>query len=292
MKKAFAILSIIAAFMLAACTSEKQDQGNGEECPCSEPVVIVSGITEESAEINIDPGNADTFMYLYVPKSDGTPSPETVWSTGTKLEESSFILSDLDAETDYIFALASKCPHAKEFFTIKEFKTIKDDAVIMADGFMGYDGLDAASGRYRLNIMMSTEKMGEHTGNYYDVIIYVYLKYDLERIDDMTREVPFGKITPFYTDGQQLGDMVYYIGKHFSDNEGENAQGTAVFKYDNDVTTEIIVADDTENTSLEIVDNGDGTYTVKGIIADLNGKSFKFKFTDDKAVFSLDQTGM
>ena len=102
------------------------------------------------------------------------------------LINASVILSDLDAETDYIFALASKCPHAKEFFTIKEFKTIKDDAVIMADGFMGYDGLDAASGRYRLNIMMSTEKMGEHTGNYYDVIIYVYLKYDLERIDDMT----------------------------------------------------------------------------------------------------------
>lgn len=287
MKKIYTlILTLVAVVMLSAC-----QQGGVDKCPCSKPTVIINDVTENSAHINFEHENLDTAMYLCVPKSDGTPSKEMILKDGIKLEESSFTLSGLDSETEYVFALYVTCLHGTEYTEYKEFITLKDDAVVLQDGFMAYDGFDSASGRFRLNIMMCSESMSGNDGTYEDILIYVYLKNELESIDNKTRKVPFGKITPFYTDGSSLGDMVYYIGRHKSDADGANAEGTSVFYYSENVNSEIIVADDTDNSEFEIIDNGDGTYTVRGIVVDkTKGKSYKFKYTDRKPVYSIDQT--
>lgn len=292
MKKIFTLILLIGA---VAFSFSCQKKNNEKQCNCQEPAVIINNITESSADVNLDVNGLDSVKYMYVPKSDGTPTPEMTEKDGIKLEESSFTLTGLKDETEYVFAVYGKCAHGTVFFVTKDFVTLKDDSIVMADGFMAYDGLDSASGMYRLNIMMSSKSMSDSSiDEYDDVVLYVYLKNELERIDDRTRKVPFGKITPFYTDGSELGDMVYYIGKHFTDQDGsENAQGTAVFHNKDGKIASTTVADDTDKSSFEIVDNGDGSYTVKGIYVDKTlGKTYKFKYTDDKAVFSLDQTGM
>lgn len=284
--------AIAAASLIQGCKPAADDEG--KDCNCEAPAVVVNGATESSVEVNVDPKGLDELYYICVPKSQGTPSPEQIVADGAKLEKSSFTLSGLEAQTEYIFALCARCPHDNMLSAYAEFTTLVDDAIVAADGFMAYDGFDSASGMYRLNIMMSSKSMsGTADGPYEDILLFVYLKNELKRIDEHYREVPFGKITPFYTDGTQLGDMVYYVGKHFNDPDGTpNAQGTAVFCCDSKgVAQDIIVADDTENSYFEIVDNGDGTYTVKGMYSDrTNGKTYKFKYTDDKKVFSIDQT--
>ena len=51
------------------------------------------------------------------------------------------------------------------------------------------------------------------------------------------------------------------------------------------------MADDTDNTRISIADNGDGTYTVSGTLVDKTmGEELKFVYTDDKLVFSIDQS--
>lgn len=292
MKYRFAVLAIMA--VLASCKPAENGGDEGSECNCDKPAVVINGVTESSAEVNIDLKGLDDAYYMCVPKSQGTPSQSEIEEDGVRLEESLFTLSGLDPETDYLFVLSARCGHDNQQLAYAEFTTLEDTAVEVADGFMAYDGLDSASGRYRLNIMMSTKSMSGDAQEYDDILVYVYLKYELERIDANTRTVPFGKITPFYTDGTAEGDMLYYIGERFTDSDGTpNASGTSIFRYKDGKVVDVLVADDTEKSSFEIVDNGDGSYTVKGCIADkTKGESYSFRYVDDKAVFSLDQTGM
>lgn len=292
MKKIFVIVALASAVI--SCKPAAGSDDGDKECNCESPAVVVNGVTETSANVNVDLKGMDSAYYLCVPKSQETPSPSEIEENGVKLEESLFTLSDLEAQTEYVIAVSARCEHDTQNVAFAEFMTLEDEALEMADGFMAYDGLDSASGRYRLSVMMSTKSMSNSEEDYDDVVLYIYLKSDLERIDAYTRKVPFGNITPFYEDGSTLGDMVYYIGKHFTDEDGNpNAAGTAVFKYKGGKVSDILVADDTENSNFAIIDNGDGSYTVKGKIVDKEkGESYSFKYVDDKAVFSLDQTGM
>ena len=127
---------------------------------------------------------------------------------------------------------------------------------------------------------------------YQDVLIYVSPAEPLEKVDDYYRAVPFGDVTPFYTNGQGLTDMMYYIGRHVTDSEGEpNMSGSGWVYYDENGGVEYYVADDTDNTRISIADNGDGTYTVSGTLVDKTmGEELKFVYTDDKLVFSIDQS--
>ena len=62
---------------------------------------------------------------------------------------------------------------------------------------------------------------------------------------------------------------MWYIGKHYTDDEGDpNVQGCGWFTYQNGLETGCFAADDTERTTCEIVDNGDGTHTIKGVMYD------------------------
>lgn len=132
-------------------------------------------------------------------------------------------ITGLTQNTDYtLYVLTVNAD--LQFMASASFKTEEDvmaDALILTDGFMAYDGLDEASGMYRTNIMLSSETMESETYPYYDVLIYIYTRNPLERIDEHYREVPFGEVTPFYTNGQGLTDMMYYIGKHVTDQYGD-----------------------------------------------------------------------
>lgn len=67
--------------------------------------------------------------------------------------------------------------------------------------------------------------------------------------------------------------------------------GSGWVYYDENGGTEFFVADDTDNTRISIADNGDGTYTVSGTLVDKTmGEELKFVYTDDKLVFSIDQS--
>ena len=203
-------------------------------------------------------------------------------------------ITGLTQNTDYtLYVLTVNAD--LQFMASASFKTEEDvmaDALILTDGFMAYDGLDEASGMYRTNIMLSSEAMGSETYPYYDVLIYIYTRNPLERVDEHYREVPFGEVTPFYTNGQGLTDMMYYIGKHVTVQYGEpNYQGTAWIYYDENGDSDFFVADDTDNTRISITDNGDGTYTISGVLVDMTkNEELKFSYTDDKLVYSIDQS--
>lgn len=184
----------------------------------------------------------------------------------------------------------ASCEKTKE--QEKEEPTV--NYVELQDGFMAYDGVDEGSGYYRTNIMMSTKKMSDpNTDGYTDVLIYLYTKFPLKRIDEHYREVPIGEFTPFYTDGSGVGltEMMFKVGMHFTDEEGDaNLSGSGVIIYDKDDNAEFFAADDTEKTKVSVVLNADGSHTVYASIFDKTlNKEFYFKFTDTKKVFSLDQ---
>lgn len=293
-------LRIISALtlMLAAILSCEKDttEPTGQ---VDDPFVSIS-VTETgtdfvNAAIKVE--NATSLFWLCL-SEDGKADAEHIMTEGTEIKDPAaditLNITGLTQNTDYtLYILAVNGD--KQFMSSSGFRTEEDilaDAVELTDGFLAYDGIDEASGMYRTNIMLCSEAMGSGTLPYYDVLIYVYTSFPLERIDQNYREIPFGDITPFYTNGQGLTDMMYYIGKHVTDQYGEpNCQGTAWLYYKEDGTTDIFVADDTDNTHISISDNGDGSYTISGTLVDMTrGKELKFVFTDDKPVFSIDQT--
>ncbi len=165
---------------------------------------------------------------------------------------------------------------------------VTEDVMVMQDGFLAADGLDEASGRYRLTIMLCSQKIGSQTFPYYDVMLYLYLKEPMTPIDEHRQQVPFGRVTPFFVDGQMLGDMVYYIGKHKMDGGEESFEGTAWAYNKSETDAEFFVANDLERTEIYIDDNGDGSYTVRGTLYDKDlNKEMKFKYVDTKPVYVL-----
>lgn len=161
-------------------------------------------------------------------------------------------------------------------------------AMEMKDGFLVSDGLDEASGYYRMNIMMSDQKMGSQTYPYYDVMVYVYLKQPLTPVEGDKRraEVPFGEVTPFYTDGTPTGDMIYYIGRHKQDENGDPSfEGTAWVKWNSENDAEYFVASDVAKTKIQIEDKGNGNYEIHGTLVDSDKNTeLAFSFKDSKKV--------
>lgn len=291
--------TISSLFMLLAAVSCSKDTDKTPEKPAQEPFAAIS-ITEtgiDFAKATVETENTAELTWLCIPASEKADA-DRIRTEGTEAAEvSETVLLDitgLTQNTDYtLYVLAANGD--MQFLASASFRTEEDvtaDALVLADGFMAYDGLDEASGMYRTNIMMCSQEMGSDNYPYYDVLIYVYTAEPLERADEMYRQVPFGDITPFYTNGQGLTDMMYYIGQHVTDQYGEpNMSGSGWVYYDENGGTEFFVADDTDNTRISIADNGDGTYTVSGTLVDKTmGEELKFVYTDDKLVFSIDQS--
>ena len=278
-------LLICLAGLLAGCR-------NTEEVKDPSITIGILKTTSSSAEVEVQVFDAVDSFYLVSPKSDGIPTETEIVNQGRLLEKSTFTLSNLEAATDYVLYVAALVEDGRIFVEDAEFRTQEEEVVTLADGFMAFDGLDDGSGMYRLNIMLSSKGMGDDAGEgYYDVVIFAFLESQPKIIDEHSMEVPYGVITPFYTNGQNLSPMMYYIGAHFKDEDGENARGTAAFHYNaQGQVDEMIVADDTENSRFEILDNGDSTYTVKGKIVDKTlGKSYAFQYVDSKPVFIINQ---
>lgn len=285
--KSLLFVFAVSVFTLAAC-SEKDNTGKKVK---PEVRIEIGNVTENSVDVSIDaPESIDTY-YLNLPKSSGVPTAAEIMEDGQRLETNIFTLSHLESASEYIFAVAAVYSDGDVTVADTVFSTLEEKYVQMADGFMAYDGFDSSSGRFRLTIMLSTRNMGDESSDgYVDIMLPVYLKYELDKLDNYTRAVPFGKILPFYTDGTATADMLYYIGKSFIDEDGiENASGFSAFVYENGKLVSTTAADDTDRSEAEIIDNGNGSYTVKGTIADTRGREYKFKFTDTKMVFSIDQ---
>lgn len=163
-----------------------------------------------------------------------------------------------------------------------------EQVMVMKDGFMASDGLDEASGRYRLTIALCDQKIGEQTFPYTDVLIYVYMKEPLKKLDEHHLAVPFGRITPFHTDGQPIGDMVYYIGQHHTTSEGDSFEGTAWVYNESKEKAQYFVASDLDKTDIRIDDLGNGSYEVHGTLYDKElNKELKFSYKDSKPVYAL-----
>lgn len=283
--------------LLAAAVGCSKDNGKTTDTPAQEPFanvkIIETGI--DFAKASVENENTAELIWLCLPASEKADA-ERIQTEGNKVAEVTetvlLDITELTQNTDYtLYVLAANGD--RQFMASASFKTeVMADALVLADGFMAYDGFDEASGMYRTNIMMCSETMGSDKLPYYDVLIYVYTAEPLERVDELYRKVPFGDVTPFYTNGQGLTDMMYYIGQHVTDEYGEpNMSGSGWVYYDENGGTEFFVADDTDNTRISIADNGDGTYTISGVLVDKTlGEELKFVYTDDKLVFSIDQT--
>lgn len=257
----------------------------------------VTKTEEDQASVTVVAKNIEKIMYLYAPKGKGSLGEAEVLKEGKELpvqEKQEVIIGDLEANTEYEIAavglVKSKAVVLKKV-TFKTLEKVVDDVLVLKDGFLKYDELDDASGYYRTNIILSSDVMKENgSKGQIDILLWVYTSYPLDKAKDKNRfKVPFGVVTPFFTNGTGLTDMMYYIGKHKKDANGEaNFEGTAWVDIDDKGKEAYFVADDTKNTRIEIKDNKDGTYTIFGVLVDQTKKSeLKFTYTDNKDVFGI-----
>ena len=144
-------------------------------------------------------------------------------------------------------------------------------------------------------VWLSSKSMSTgDTGDYVDILVYIYTDFEPEILTSTGgytyRKFFTGAISPFYTDSvEKHTDRMWYIGKHYTDDEGDpNVQGCGWFTYQNGLETGCFAADDTERTTCEIVDNGDGTHTIKGVMYDKTfDKSLRYEYkTEHPGIFS------
>lgn len=80
---------------------------------------------------------------------------------------------------------------------------------------------------------------------------------------------------------------MYQIGKHVTTEAGPNVQGSMWSNITNNTDDDLFAADNSDKSWVEIIDNGDGSYTVFGVLVDnTRGKELYFTFTDNKPVFA------
>lgn len=300
--KSFLYAAFISAVTLSAvgCNDDDDVTGNGGG-PVVEPLKVT--LTDEnhptatSLEFTVTPEGEAAKCYYFIQETSAENFPTTadeIVERGVELQEvktQKVVVSDLQPETRYKVTAALVSTDQKVMARPIEMTTSKEEIPVMemVDGFLAHDGFDEASGRYRLTIALCDQKIGEQTHPYHDVMIYVYLSEPLKKVDEHHMAVPFGKITPFFTDGSPIGDMVYYIGKHTQGEDGgESFQGTAWILNKSKDEAEYFVASDVQNTSIQIDDLGGRKYKVHGMLVDKElGKKLKFSFIDDKLVYAL-----
>lgn len=218
------ILLLLPFLAAVGCSKDNGKTPTPEQEPFATVKITQTGT--DFAKATVETENTAELTWLCIPASEKADA-ERIKTEGNKVAEASdtvmLDITGLTQNTDYTMYVLTVNADL-QFMASASFKTEEDvmaDALILTDGFMAYDGLDEASGMYRTNIMLSSETMESETYPYYDVLIYIYTRNPLERIDEHYREVPFGEVTPFYTNGQGLTDMMYYIGKHVTDQYGD-----------------------------------------------------------------------
>lgn len=288
---AFIILSAI----LAGCTPRE---------PESEAKIQIetSDITNESAKVTVRLENSVSASYMCRLQADALPSADDVLSSGVPLkniDEEIFTVSGLDQNTGYTIVVAASSKSGINTLKHVNFTTKEgpDDpgyedskTLTIEDGFMVYDGQKESTGLYTMNAFMWTAKKnakGEKIP-YYDVVLFTYHKNDLPSDPKGGKKVPYGIYEPFYEKSPETwSDRMYHIGKHVKNQDGTpNFQGVVCAYIDeNGETLDFFVANDIDNSKIEIADNGDDSYTIKGSIADNEKKIiFHFSHQDTKPV--------
>ncbi len=297
-KLMFVFLAMVSGLFVGCSSDDNNEVAKPEfEKQVALVELEVINIEENQATVAVFAKNVEKLMYLCVPKGDAVLTQEEVVSKGKALtikDSQEFAVNELEANTEYEVAVVGVVDNKTAIFKSKTFTTLErivDDVLVLKDGFLKYDELDEASGYYRTNIILSSDVMKENGSNgQIDVLIWLYTSYPLEKGQEKNRfNIPFGVATPFFTNGVGLTDMMYYIGKHKKEANGEpNFEGTAWVEIDDKGKDTYFVADDTKNTKIEVKDNKDGSYTIHGVLVDqTKNTELKFTYTDNKAVFGI-----
>lgn len=298
MRNKFLILFVaFVGGLFAACSSDDNSvrnvPGEGEsETPKAEVTLTLGEVGVDKVDFTVTSKNAVQIAYLLTPKSDESITTEVIFQKGITVEVNKTVevtVNDLHQDSEYDLYLVAK-GEDKEVSLIKHsFKTLLPKGLELVDGFMMYDDLDEATGLYRTNLMMSTKKMSQD-GNgieYKDVLIWLLTQEPLVKLTEQSYQLPFGKVAPLEGSYDTWKPLMYYVGKHVKGSDGKpNFQGTAWINFDKNKNEDYFVADDTKATSIEIVDNKDGSYTISGKLVDkTRGEELTFTYTDSKPVF-------
>lgn len=160
-----------------------------------------------------------------------------------------------------------------------------DEELVMTSAYPFYDAYDDSSGRYRLSIPLCT-KPNRETPPFTDLLLHIYLKTEPSK----PLKLPVGTVTPFYTDGRELPELVFYIGAHFVDEEGQaNARGTSWFTY-TDSTEKYSEVNCAEQGSFEIAyDAAAASYTISGTLTDrTKARTLEFTYTGNPKIFDTE----
>lgn len=160
-----------------------------------------------------------------------------------------------------------------------------DETVVMTAAYPFYDAYDDSSGRYRLSIPLCT-KSNRETPPFTDLMLYIYMKTEPSK----PLKLPVGTVTPFYTDGRELPELVYYIGEHYVDEEGQaNARGTSWFTYTDSTQNYSAVNCAEQGSFLIAYDAATASYTISGTLTDrTTGRALKFIYTGNPKIFDTE----
>lgn len=296
MKNKFLVLFLsLSLGMLTSCSSDDNSISNPDDNkgPLVKPEVtlVVDEVQSSSVEFSVTSQKAEKVSYLLLPATDQDLEVQKVLTQGVALELNKTLNlkhTELDYNTQYDLYLAAESKDKQTVLIKERFTTLDNTVLEMVDGFMMYDGVDQTTGLYRINLIMSTKMMDQSANGtpYKDVLVWLYTTDPLVKVNDKFYNVPFGKA--FALEQQDSWKpLMYQVGKHVTGSDGEpNFQGTAWIDFDQNGQQQIFVADNTSLTSIEIIDNKDGSYTVEGKLVDKEfEQELTFTFTDDKGVF-------
>lgn len=170
-----------------------------------------------------------------------------------------------------------------------EDPAVRPEVVEMKSAFPFYDGFDESSGRYRLSIPMCTSPGGKNDAvpPYTDLLLHIYMKYAPAK----PVVLPEGTVTPFYEDGRELPDLVYYIGRHMTNEFGlPDCSGSGWYEYTADSGDEPASVYAVEEGSFSIeYDAAKSVYTISGKLTDKTaGKTMEFSYTGNPKVFDTE----
>ncbi len=154
-------------------------------------------------------------------------------------------------------------------------------------GFIAIDGLDEATGRYRINVFPSSQPIGEAEGAYTDIVLFLYT---------MTKPtetwMPVGEAQPYSMTGANIAnEILYNPGRHFYDKvkECDNMAGSGWWSYDDDGKVEGMYAAHIGNQQITF-DEEKSEYTIKGEMTDtINVKTLRYTFTTENDFLMINQ---
>ncbi len=154
------------------------------------------------------------------------------------------------------------------------------------DGFISLDGLDDATGRYRINVFPSSQPIGDAVGEYTDIVLFLY-----SCTQPTEHTIPVGEAQPYSMTGANLScDILYNPGRHFTDAEGyENMAGSGWWNYDEEHNVKSMRAAHLGNQIITFDEEAE-EYNFKGVMIDtLSRDTLRYTFTSKNEFMVIPQ---